>query len=66
MEEFDPIEKSINERKAEIEEYRKSQELIFESMNEEQTIDYLVNMYSENEIAVKNLGLQTISEDDIR
>ena len=66
MVELDPMEKSIEDRKAEIEEYRRTREQLFESMNDEQTIEFLINMYTENEKAIKNLGLNTISEEDIR
>lgn len=66
MEEKDILEKSIETRKAEIEDFKTQHELFLQSLNEDQLTDYLVNMYSDNEEKIKKFNFETISEDDAK
>lgn len=66
MKELDPIEEYVERRKAEIEEFRRQQQLFYDSMTEEQKIDYLVAVYKYNTKKIKELNLSSVSEDDIR
>ena len=55
----------VEKRLAEVEEARKRESMLLENMTEDEMVEYLVNQYKENKKLVKELGLQTISEDDI-
>lgn len=66
MEEKDLIEQSIEKRKAEIQDFKQQQELLFESMTEDEKIEYLVNTYTNNSKLIKKYGFSTISEDEVK
>ena len=66
MEVKDLIEQSIEKRKAEIQDFKQQQELLFESMTEDEKIEYLVNTYTNNSKLIKKYGFSTISEDEVK
>lgn len=65
MEEKDDVELKIEKRMAEVEEARRQESAILENMTEEEMVEYLVNQYRECKKFTEELGLETISEDDI-
>lgn len=66
MEEKDLIEQSIEKRKVEIQDFKQQQELLFESMTEDEKIEYLVNTYTNNSKLINKYGFSTISEDEVK
>ena len=65
MEEIENEDLITEKRLAEVEEARKKENILLGNMTEEEMVEYLVNQYRECKKITEELGLQTISEDEI-
>lgn len=65
MEEKDLQEKSAEQRKAEIEDYKDQEEEFLENLSEEELTNYLLGVFDDNEKIIEKYGFNTISEEDI-
>ena len=65
MEENDLKISKIEKRHAEVAEARARENALIENMTEDELVEHLLNQYKQNKQVAKELGLKTISEDDI-
>ena len=65
MDEKDLPEKTLEQRKAEIEYYKDQEEEYLKNISEEEMTNYLMGVFEDNEKIIEKYGFNTISEEDI-